>query len=142
MLSCFSHIQLFSTLWTVACQAPLPMGFSRQEYWSGFPCPSPEHLLDPRITLTSLMFPALADRFFTTSTTGKPIWLVLISIRDILSIKLLALDVIVKRSKHTNIRIPDSENRSLIKINKEQILPSINPLKAISWPHGQRGWSK
>ena len=41
MLSCFSCIQFFMTLWTVACQAPLSMGLSRQEYWSGLPCPSP-----------------------------------------------------------------------------------------------------
>ena len=41
MLSCFSHVRLFATQWTVACQAPLSMGFSRQEYWSGLPCPSP-----------------------------------------------------------------------------------------------------
>ena len=118
MLSCFSRVQLFATLWTVACQAPLSKGFSRQEYWSGLPCPSPGDLPVPGIKLTSLTFPALADRFFTTSTTWKPILLVLISIRDILSIKLLALNVIIKRSKHTNIRIPNSENRSLIKVNR------------------------
>ena len=41
MLSHFSHVQLFVTLWTVASQAPLSMGFSRQEYWSGLPCPRP-----------------------------------------------------------------------------------------------------
>ena len=35
----FSHVRLFVTLWTVACQAPLSMGFSRQDYWSGLPCP-------------------------------------------------------------------------------------------------------
>ena len=35
MLSCFSHVQVFATLWTVAHQAPLSLGFSRQEYWSG-----------------------------------------------------------------------------------------------------------
>ena len=40
-LSPFSRIQLFLTLWTIACQAPLSMGFSRQEYWSGLPCPPP-----------------------------------------------------------------------------------------------------
>ena len=41
-----SHIQLFVTQWTVACQAPLSMGFSRQEYWSGLPFPTPEeHIL-------------------------------------------------------------------------------------------------
>ena len=42
MLSCFSHVQLFVTLWTVAHQASLPMEFSRQEYWSGVPLPSLE----------------------------------------------------------------------------------------------------
>ena len=39
VLSCFSHVQLIATLWTTACQAPLSMGFSRQEYWSGPKCP-------------------------------------------------------------------------------------------------------
>ena len=41
MLSCFSHVWLFTTIWTVACQAPLSMGFSRQEYCSGLPCLPP-----------------------------------------------------------------------------------------------------
>ena len=39
VVSRFSHVQLFVTPWTVARQAPLSMGFSRQEYWSGLPCP-------------------------------------------------------------------------------------------------------
>ena len=43
--SCFSCVRLFTTLWTVACQALLPMGFSRQEYWSDLPCPPPEIVL-------------------------------------------------------------------------------------------------
>ena len=47
MLSRFSHVQLFATPWTVAHQAPLSKEFSRQEYWSGLPCPSPENLPDP-----------------------------------------------------------------------------------------------
>ena len=51
-----SHDQLFATLWTVVCQAPLSMGFSRQESWSGLPCPPPELLHDPGIELA---FPAL-----------------------------------------------------------------------------------
>ena len=55
--------------WTVACQAPLFMGFSRQEYWSGLPFTSPEDLPDPGIKLVSLVSPALAGRFFTTSVT-------------------------------------------------------------------------
>ena len=67
MPSCFSHVQHFAILWTVAHQAPLSMGFSRQEYWSGLPCPSPGDLPDPGIEPRSLMSPALASRFFTTS---------------------------------------------------------------------------
>ena len=46
MLSRFSRVQLFVTPWTVACQAPLSMGFPRQEYWSGLPCPPPGDLPD------------------------------------------------------------------------------------------------
>ena len=60
MLSCFGHVQLFATLWTVALQVPLPMGFSRQEYQSGLPCPPPEDLSDPGTKTASLMSPALA----------------------------------------------------------------------------------
>ena len=58
VLSCLSHVQLFVTLWTVVCQAPLSMGFSRQEYWSGLPCPPPGDLPDPGIEPMSLMSPA------------------------------------------------------------------------------------
>ena len=55
------------TLWTVAHQAPLPMEFSRQEYWSGLPIPPPGDLPNPGIEPVSLMSPSLADRLFTTS---------------------------------------------------------------------------
>ena len=55
-----------ATLWTVAHQAPLSMGFSRQEYWSGLPCPSPGDLPDLGIELGS---PASVNGFFTNSTT-------------------------------------------------------------------------
>ena len=68
-LSHFSHVQLYATLWTVARQAPLSRGFSRQEYWSGLPCPPPGDLPNLGIELMSLMSPALAGGFFTTSTT-------------------------------------------------------------------------
>ena len=66
-----SHIHLFATPWTVARQAPLSMGFSREEYWSGLPCPPPGDLPDPGIKSMSLMSPALAGRFFTTEPPGK-----------------------------------------------------------------------
>ena len=69
VLSCFSWVQFFVILWTVAHQAPLSEGFSRQEYWSGLPCPPPWDLPNPGIELTSLMSPALADGFLATSAT-------------------------------------------------------------------------
>ena len=71
MLSHFSRAWLFSTLWTVTCQAPLSMGFSRKEYWSGLPCPPPGDLPHPGIRALSLMFPVLANMFFTTSATWE-----------------------------------------------------------------------
>ena len=74
MLSCFSLVQLFVTLWTIALQAPLSMGFSRQEYWSGLPFPSPGNLPDPGIKPAFLMSPALESRFFTTSATWEVPW--------------------------------------------------------------------
>ena len=61
-----SHVQLFATPWTSACQAPLSMGFSRQEYWNGLPFPPPGDLSDPGIKPTSPVFPAVAGGFFTT----------------------------------------------------------------------------
>ena len=59
----------FETSWTVAHQAPLSMGFARQEYWRGLPCPSPGDLPKPGI---KPMAPTLAGRFFATEPLGKP----------------------------------------------------------------------
>ena len=70
VLSHFSHVRLFATLWPLVLQAPLSVGFSRQEYWSGLPCPPPGALptqgLNPPLTS-----PTLAGKFFTTSAIGK-----------------------------------------------------------------------
>ena len=71
VLSCFSRIRLFATFWTVAHKALLSMGFSRQECWSGLLCPLPGDLLNPGIKPTSLTFPALAGRFFTTNASWE-----------------------------------------------------------------------
>ena len=60
----------FATPWTVAGQAPLSMEFSRQEYWRGFPFPSPGDLPQPAVKPTSLVFPALAGGFFNTAPPG------------------------------------------------------------------------
>ena len=61
------------TLWTVARQAPLSMGFPRQENWSGLPFPPPGDLPDPGMEPVSPVSPALAGGFFTTELPGKPI---------------------------------------------------------------------
>ena len=68
----FSSVQLFATPWTIVSQAPLSMSFSRQEYWSGLPFPPPRDLPNPGIEPVSLRPPALAGRFFTTVSPGKP----------------------------------------------------------------------
>ena len=67
-----THIQIFASPRTVAHQAPLSMGFSRQEYWRGLSCPPSGDLPNPGIEPASLKSPALAGRFFTTETPGKP----------------------------------------------------------------------
>ena len=69
VVSSLSRVYSFATLWTVTCHAPLLMGFPRQEYRSGLPFPSPGDLPDPGIEPES---PALAGRFFTTESSGKP----------------------------------------------------------------------
>ena len=71
----FSCVRLSATLWTIAHQAPLTTGFSRQEYWSGLPCPSPVDLPNPGIEIASLISPALAGWLFTTSTTWETLWM-------------------------------------------------------------------
>ena len=71
-ISRFSHVQLFATPWTVAHQASLSMGFSRQEYWSGLPFPSPGDLPNPGIEYKSLVSPALAGELFTTALPRQP----------------------------------------------------------------------
>ena len=70
VLSCFSRVWLWATVWTVACLAPLSMRFSRQEYWSGLPRPPPGDLPDPRIEPGS---PALWEDSLPLSHQGSPI---------------------------------------------------------------------
>ena len=73
VLSGFSRVQLFATLWTVAHQAPLSTGFFRQEYCSGLPCLPPGDLPDPGIEPMSPVTPELAGGFFTFEPPGKPV---------------------------------------------------------------------
>ena len=69
VLSHFSRVELFATLWAIAGQPPLSMGFSKQEYWSELPCTLPGDLPDPGIEPESLKPSALAGGFFTTCAT-------------------------------------------------------------------------
>ena len=75
VLSRFSHVQLFATPWTVAHQASLSIGFSRQEHWRRLPCPPPGDLPNPGIEPVSLTSPALANGFFTTSASWETFFL-------------------------------------------------------------------
>ena len=72
-LCVLSHVRLFVTPWTIACQASLSMEFSRQEYWSGLPFPLPGDLSNSGIKPMFFASPELASRFFTTELPGKPI---------------------------------------------------------------------
>ena len=68
VLTCFSHVRLFATLWTAARQASLSIGFFQQEYWSGLPCPPPGNIPDP----ASPASPAFWTIFFIAEPPGKP----------------------------------------------------------------------
>ena len=71
LLSHFGPVQFFATVWTVAHQAPLSLGFPTQEHWSGLPFPSAGHLPDPGIKPLSLKSLALSGGFFSTSANRK-----------------------------------------------------------------------
>ena len=71
--SCFSRVRLCATLWTTDRQATLSVGFSRQEYWSGLPCPPPGSLPNSGIERVSLTSPVLASRFYHLVPSGKPL---------------------------------------------------------------------
>ena len=71
ILSCYSRVRLFVTVWTVAHQAPLSMGFSRQEYWSGLPRPPPGTFPSQVLNPVSCIF-CIVGGFFTTQLPGNP----------------------------------------------------------------------
>ena len=91
VLSRFGRVRLFGTPWTVAHQVPQSMGFSRQGYWSGLPCPPPWDLPNPGVEPMSLLSPALASRLlYHYSHLGCP----------------LSLDILVKIMPCTNTYCP------------------------------------
>ena len=72
MLSHFGRVWLFATPWTLTLQAPLSMGFSRQEYWSELPCPPPRDPPDSGVEFMSPVSPVLQVDFLPTESPGKP----------------------------------------------------------------------
>ena len=70
VLNCFSHVQLFATQWTIACQAPLSMEFSRQEYWGGLLFPTPGDFPNQEMEPVS---PVLQAASLLSETPGKPV---------------------------------------------------------------------
>ena len=73
MLHCFNHVWPFATLWTVTCQASLTMGFSRQEHWSGLPCPPPGDLPEPWVKLCLLYLLHWQASSLPLAPHGKPL---------------------------------------------------------------------
>ena len=88
VLSCFSRFRLFATLWTVARQASLSMGFSRQEYWSGLPCHPTGDLPYPGIEPTSPVLPALQADSLPLSHPGSPSALLLTQFHLLMKVNL------------------------------------------------------
>ena len=110
----FGPVQLFAAPWTVAHQAPLSMGFPRQEYWSGMPFPSPGDLPNPGIKPTS---PALASGFFTTSATWEAPFT-----QNVSEELLVKIPLTIRSVKHTFARL-------LHRINlREIVILKLQPL--------------
>ena len=117
MLSHFSCVQLFATPWTAAHQAPLSMGVSRQEYWSGLPCPPLGDLPNPGIEPASLMSPALAGRFFTTSTSREAHSTTVVTIETLSQAKLSYYKSL--RNDHLRLSTPKQKMTSDFYLNKD-----------------------
>ena len=111
--------QFFSIPWTVAHLAPLNMEFSKQEYGSGFPLPTPEDLPDWGIKTVSLASLVLAGRFFTTVTTGKPSLIIQFS-----SVQFSRTWITVRQAS-----LSITKSRSLLKLMSiELVMPSSHPI--------------
>ena len=101
-----SRVRLFATPWTVARQAPLSMGCSRQEYWSSLPCPPPWDLPHPGIEPASLTSSALAGGFLIASATWETLLLVLRSVHTGLALQSAGTWLFVSRG--TGLRVGSS----------------------------------
>ena len=114
----------FVTVWTVACQSPPSMRFSRKEYWSGLLFLTPGDLPDPGIKPVCLMSSALASRFFTTSATWEAhiyIYIYIVVVQSLSNVQLFATPWTVARQASQSITI----SWSLLKLTSiELVMPS------------------
>ena len=100
---CFlNHVRLFATPWAIAHQAPLSLGFSRQENWSGWPCPPPGDLPSPGTGPRSPTSPSLAGRFFTVEPPGKFLYLTGTKMNKIWSFPCRTQRLLTEADSHTD----------------------------------------
>ena len=139
------HVWLFTTPWAVAHQAPLSMGFSRQEYWIGLPCPSPRGLPNLGIEPTS---PALAGWFFTTEPPGKstkqPIGLPTPNLYSLLKMLLFFVDEVIHSLRRQSDHFSESQSRTWLKrlsssssryyLQATDLLHSLQPVNSLLIP--------
>ena len=118
MLSSFSHVWFFAAPWTVAHQAPLSMGFSRQECWSALPFPTPEALSNPGIKPMSLASPALANGFFSTRATYK-------STQRTIKVR----ETVAARVKRSRQFLPGTCSQTVLYLSTEAALVAENKTK-------------
>ena len=123
MLSSFSRVWLFLTLWTVARQAPLSMGISRQEYWSGLPFPPPRDLPDPGTEPTSRVS-CIGRQIFTTSATFP-----LSRLRPLLGLGRWERDGRLNDGQHWGWGLRDAEHLLHWQLDSLQLAPPEQPLK-------------
>ena len=125
MWKLLSHVQLFATLWTVACQAPLSMGFSRQKYQSGLPFPPTGDLPNPGIDLRS---PLTAGKSLLSETPGKHIYM-LSSVQSLSRVRLFVTPWIAARQASLSI----TNSRSLL-THIHRVHDAIQPSHPLSSP--------
>ena len=126
------RIQFFATPWTIAYQALPSIGFSRQEYWSGLPCPPPGGLPNPGIKHESVAPPALAGRLFTTSATWEAHTIGFSSAQSLSRVRLFATPRIAARQASLFITISRSSFRltSIESMSHPAISSSVVPFSS------------
>ena len=129
------HVQVFATIWSTAYQAPLSIGFSRQEYWSGLPFLPPGDLPNPGIEPKSLTPPVLAGRFFTTSATWKVLhYIMKVKVKSLSCVRLFATSWTLAYQAPLSMGFFRQEYWSGLPCNQELAHVSGRPAILRLWP--------